>query len=230
VTVYLASPSHQMQAASVESMPVLLSFALWKPWLERYVSSFGRLLLDSGAYSAHTIGTEVDVAEFAEFAERFRSVADAVASLDSISGDWRQGWRNMEAMPDGLGFPTFHDSDPPELLDDLISAGRERGGWIGVGLIPETRHTRGRWLEETLDQIPPDLHVHGWACRRFWRTHRRLDSVDSTNWILDGRKVLDACPWLTPAEATEIVVKRYRRERRTLPSIETPNLFAGEIK
>jgi len=219
-----------MQAAAVEGVPVLISFALFNPWHERYVPSFERVLLDSGAYSAHTTGVELDVSEFAEFAERWRDVADAVACLDSISGDWREGWRNMEAMPDGLGFPTFHDSDPPELLEDLISAARERGGWIGVGLVPETRHTRSRWLEETLDRIPLDLHVHGWACRRFWNTHRRLDSVDSTNWTLDGRKVLDACPWLTPAEATEIVVKRYRRERRTLPTAQTPNLFSKEAE
>ena len=225
MTVYLASPGSQMQAASVESMPVLVSFAIWRPWLERYVPSFDRLLLDSGAYSAHTTGTKIDVAEFAEFAEQFRHVADAIASLDSISGDWKESLRNIEAMPSGLGFPTFHDSDPDELLDDLVPIARERGGWLGVGLVPKTRHLRGRWLEETLDRIPPDVHVHGWACHRFWNSHRRLDSVDSTNWTLDGRKVLDACPWLTPAEAVEIVVKRYRRERRTLPSATTPGLF-----
>ena len=228
VTVYLASPQNQMQAATVEGVPVLLSFALWKPWLERYVPSFGRVLLDSGAYSAHTSGAQVDVKEFGEFAEQWRGIADAVACLDSISGDWREGWRNMEAMPDGLGFPTFHDSDPDDLLDDLIPAARERGGWLGLGLVPETRQKRGHWLADTLERIPSDIHVHGWACRRFWKTHRHLDSVDSTNWVLDSRKVLDDCPWLTPAEALEIIVKRYRRERRTLPTDETPSLFPAK--
>ena len=54
MTVYLASPRSQMQAAAVEGVPVLISFALFNPWHERYVPSFERVLLDSGAYSAHT--------------------------------------------------------------------------------------------------------------------------------------------------------------------------------
>jgi hypothetical protein len=187
------------------------------------------VLVDSGAFSAHTVGQVINVSEFAAFAETWRVRADAIACLDSIAGDWRVGWANMEAMPKGLGFPTFHDSDPDELLPDLCAAAHERGGWLGIGLLPETRHVRADWLRQTLERIPSGLHVHGWALRRYWNTHRRLDSVDSTNWHRDAQKVIDAFSWLTPAESVAIVVKRYQRERRQLPRIDAADLYDNAI-
>ena len=49
--VYLASPNNQLQASHLADMPVLLSYALYSPFLDRYQQSFGRILIDSGAYS-----------------------------------------------------------------------------------------------------------------------------------------------------------------------------------
>ena len=159
MTVYLASPKTQQQAHSANGMPVLLSFALWSPWMVNYAPSFPDVLIDSGAFSAHNSGADIDVAAFADWSEQWRGIASAVACLDSIAGDWREGWRNMEAMPQGLGFPTFHDSDPDGLLPDLCEAAKERGGWLGIGMQPEARHSRGTWLRETLERIPDGLHV-----------------------------------------------------------------------
>lgn len=88
---------------------------------------------------------------------------------------------NYEAFPGG--FPTIHESDSPELLSDLVPMARERGKWLGVGLLPATRQARKGepWLRQTLARVPDDIHVHVWAGRLY--THiRRVDSVDSTNW------------------------------------------------
>lgn len=207
--VYFGSPASALQADACRDFPVLLSFACVPKWraIEQWAPSFGRLMLDSGAYSTLNSGVEIDLGKYIDWAQSFGGRVDAFAGLDDIRGDWRRSLANYERG----GFPTYHDTDPAELLDDLIPMARERGGWLGIGLLPP-RTGRDDWLRRTLDRIPRDIHVHGWALRAY-RHHARLDSVDSTNWWRDSFKVLKACPWLTMSEALEIVLKRYKREQ-----------------
>lgn len=228
MTVYLASPNTQQQAEHLEGMPALLCFSCYSPWLDRYQASFKRILIDSGAYGEFTSGVKVDLDAYADWAQRWDGHADAIAGLDDIRGDWRRSLANYERFP--LGFPTFHETDPPELLDDLIPIARERGKWIGLGLLPETRQARKneRWVRESCARIPQDIHIHGWAMRAY--THvRRLDSVDSTNWWRDAMQVrtIRQLSHLTYGECLEIVVKRYQRWHREIKEISesTPSLF-----
>jgi len=223
VIVYLASPNTQQQAEHVAGMPVLLSFAIYAKWLDRYQQTFRRILIDSGAYSEFSSGKKIDGEAYKDWQEMWRPHADAIAGIDDIAGDWRKSLRNYELYG---GFPTFHESDPPELLNDLIPIAKERGNWIGLGLIPP-RSGKERWVRDACDRIPEDLHVHGWACREY--THvRRLDSVDSTNWWRDAMKLrtLADLQHLTYGECLEIVVKRYERWARTIrDQQEHPTLF-----
>ncbi len=224
--VYLASPNTQQQAEHVAGMPVLLSYACYSDWLGKgYQQSFDRILIDSGAFSEFSSGKKIDLTAYAEWAERWDGHADAVAGLDDIAGDWRRSLRNYEAFP--LGFPTFHESDPPELLDDLVAIAKERTRWIGLGLLPP-RAGKERWVRAALDRIPDGLHVHGWAMRGY--THcRRLDSVDSTNWWRDAMKLrtIADLSHLTFGECLAIVVKRYQRWTRNItePAKEPLSLF-----
>ena len=212
--VYLASPRTQQQAEHACDMPVLFSFAIYPKWVDRYAPTFSRILIDSGAYSELNSGVKVDLAAYADWAPRWDGHADAIAGLDDITGDWRRSLANYERFP--LGFPTYHDTDPPELLDDLIPMAQERGRWLGLGLKPP-REGKGRWVRETCDRIPDDIHVHGWALR-YYTNIRRLNSVDSTNWWRDAMtlRTIPACAHLTYGECLEIVVKRYIRWQRTI--------------
>lgn len=231
MTVYLSSPGSQMHASYLVDMPVLLSFAAYtdgktakRTWIEDYAPSFGPILIDSGAFSELNTGKKVDLAAYSDWVARWATIPEAVAGLDDISGDWRRSLANYEAFP--RGFPTFHETDPAELLDDLIPMARDRGGWLGIGLLPP-RDGKERWVRESLARIPDDLHVHGWALRGY--THMRgLASADSTNWFRDAWQILNGrhTRHLTPAEAIEIVVKRYKRETRVIRDTKTePSLF-----
>lgn len=208
--VYLSSPGSQLHADKVRGMDVLVSFALWKPWLARYVPSFNHMLIDSGAYSELTGNAKVDLGEYREWSCQFRGKVDAIAGLDDISGDWKRSLTNYDAIP--WGFPTYHETDPPELLKDLLALAKDRGRWIGIGMLPP-RVGKREWLLRTCEEIPDGFHVHGWALRGY-ASVARLDSVDSTNWMRDGMKVVRAYPWLTYGEALEIVIKRYQRWER----------------
>lgn len=230
VIVYLASPATQQQAEHVAGMPVLLSYACAQPWLEKgYQQSFSRVLIDSGAFSELNSGVKVDVGEYAEWGRRWLGHADAVAGLDDIRGDWRRSLRNYEAFPES--FPTFHETDPWGLLPDLAAMARQRGRWLGLGLLPETRQARAKedWVRRVCDSVPESLHLHLWAGRAY--THvRRLDSVDSTNWWRDAMKLrtIPDLAHLTYGECLEILVKKYQRWARTVRDVGTEdNLFAG---
>lgn len=224
--VYLSSPGSQMHADHLRGMPTLISYAVWSRWLDDYTPSFGRILLDSGAFSELTGKAKVDLSAYMDWARARLHFVDAAAGLDDIRGDWRRSLRNYEAFPEG--FPTFHESDPFELLDDLIAMALERNRWLGIGLIPP-RQGKERWLRQTCDRIPPGIHVHGWALREYTDV-ARLDSVDSTNWLRDAWQYRNQMPFLTPAECVELVVKRYQRWQRTIrhPQQE-PTLF-DEVK
>jgi hypothetical protein len=212
MTVYLASPNTQQQAEHAADMPVLFSYAIYDPWMDRYQATFKRILIDCGAWSQHNSGKQVDVMGYHDWSQRWFDHADAIAGVDDIGGDWRKSMKNYAAIP--WGFPTYHDSDPPELLDELIPLARERGNWIGLGIKPP-REGKERWVRESCDRIPEDLHVHGWALRAYTRV-RRLDSVDSSNWFRDAMDIRKSFPWLTYGETLEIVVKRYQRWSRII--------------
>ena len=223
--VYLASPNTQQQAEHVSGMPVLLSYSCYSDWLDKgYQQSFSRILIDSGAYSEFNSGVKVDVCAYVDWAARWTGHADAIAGVDDIKGDWRKSLRNYEMFPHG--FPTFHETDPPELLADLIALAQSRKQWLGIGLMPP-REGKEDWVRNALSQIPEGIHVHGWAMRRY--THvRRFDSVDSTNWWRDAMKLktIPDLAHLTYGECLEIVVKRYQRwERRIVDKKQNLGLF-----
>lgn len=227
--VYLASPNNQLQAATAVDMPVLFSFACYKPWLDKYQQSFAKILVDSGAYSEFNSGKKVCVEAYRDWSKRWLGHAEAIAGVDDIAGDYRQSLRNYAAIP--YSFPTIHDSDPRELLKDLVDMCIERKTWLGLGLTPprEGKEDFVRWV---CDNVPNQIHIHGWACRAYTRV-RRLNSVDSTNWWRDAftLRTKNELSHLTYAECLEIVVKRYKRWSRIIrEKVETkqePCLFDG---
>jgi hypothetical protein len=214
--VYLAGPNTQQQAEHVANMPVLLSYAYYGDWLDKgYQQSFSHVLIDSGAFSELNTGLKIDIYAYKDWCVQWSDRADAIAGLDDISGDWRKSLRNYEIFPNG--FPTFHETDPPELLHDLAELAIERKQWLGIGLLPP-RTGKEKFIRSCLDQLPTEkLHIHGWALREYIRLNG-LSSVDSTNWWRDAMR-LKTLPYLKHlhyGECLDIVVKRYQRESRNL--------------
>lgn len=224
--VYLASPNTQQQAEHCSGMSVLLSFALFRPWLWQYQPTFERVLIDCGAYSMLRSGGEIDREAYRDFGELWRGHADAIAGIDDIRGDFKKSMASYQAIE--WTFPTWHDSDPPEALPELIAMAQERKTWLGIGLLPP-RHGKERIVREALEQIPEGIHVHGWALRAY--THlRRLNSVDSTNWWRDAMKLrtVPDLKHLTYGETLAIVVKRYQRWGRVIREPQAHgSLFEG---
>lgn len=215
-----------MHADYLRDMPVLLSFGIYPKWCDDYLQSFDRILIDSGAFSEFNSGKKVDGKAYKDWCSRWQETShvDAIAGLDDIRGDWRKSLKNYEAFG---GFPTMHETDPPELLNDLIPIARERGNWLGIGFLPP-RAGKWDWLNRTIDRVPDDLHIHIWAGGEYCG-HPRCDSADSTNWFRDAWAYRNDLPFLTPAECVELVVKRYQRERRKVVKVSRESDLFAEL-
>lgn len=210
--VYLASPNTQQQAEHCSNMNVLLSFASFSNWLWQYQASFRKVLIDSGAYSELNSGKKIDIQAYKDWSGKWIGYAEAIAGLDDISGDYNRSLKNYAAIE--WSFPTWHDTDPLEILPELIAIAQERKTWLGIGLMPP-RQNKEKIIREALEQIPESIHVHGWALRAY--THiRRLDSVDSTNWWRDAMAIRKNLHWLHYGECLDLIIKRYQRETRII--------------
>ena len=203
---FMASPSNQLQSYLVSGMPVLVSFANWRKWMDDYMSTYSHLLLDSGAYSVINSGATIDIHRYKDWYQRWEGTAVAIAGLDDISGDWKKSLAHYKHG----GFPTIHSTDPPELLPELLSIAQERNNWLGIGIKPPRQGHRV-WLEKILSRIPKSIHVHGWALRSY-QDMGGFDSMDSTSWWTTAYAVKKKFPYLTYAECLEIVIKKYKRQ------------------
>jgi len=148
---------------------VMVSYVYWHPKDQdrmEWARENGRpTFLDSGAFSALTLGVEIDVAEYIRFAKERAHLFDHVASLDVIF-DAQGSADNHQRMLDA-GFtnavPCFHTAEPFEYLDAM-----QHEEMIGLGV--GGAHSRKRpvldWLSRTfhhMEQWDRQPKVHGYA-------------------------------------------------------------------
>jgi len=144
------------------------------------------LFLDSGAFSAMTLGAKIDIDEYIEFCRRHGDKFEVIASLDVI-GDWKKTKINHDKMRQaGINsIPTFHVREPFDFLCELL----ESNDYIALGVAGMQRRRRAiiAWLTKCFKlrkEIRPDCRFHGFALTssqiiRFFPWH----SIDSSTWI-----------------------------------------------
>jgi hypothetical protein len=134
-----------------------------------------RLIGDSGAYSAHTQGVDIPLADYARWCRRWEAHLEWCASLDVI-GDFEASWRNWRELADTWGVnavPTLHYGTDPLLLDRYAAQGATLvglGGMVGrraSQLLPwlaaVMRHAQAAW---------PGVRFHGWGTTQPQVTNR----------------------------------------------------------
>lgn len=161
-----------------------------------------RFFLDSGAYSAWTRGTVIDLDEYCEFIKANAAQLDVYAALDVIPGKPGQiasererrdaaeaSWQNYLYMrAQGLDpLPVYHYGEPGEFLDRMLSYGCD---YIGIGgLVGVPADKRVMWLDPLFDRLTdadgmPIVKTHGFGMTAIPLIFRYpWYSVDSTTWI-----------------------------------------------
>jgi len=165
--------------------------------------------LDSGAFSAWSKGTAIDIEAYAQFVLDRPDTFDVIANLDVIPGSWgvvpeqkdidesaKRGWENyyyLEKKWASIGkkpMHIFHQGEDDKWLDKLI----DEAEYFGVS--PGNDRTTAQKID-WLDKIMPKLvDKDGWPTRKFHGfgvTSLEIllrypwYSCDSTSWVLTGR-------------------------------------------
>lgn len=192
--IYLAAiaDGEQVEALASFNDPdrkpnVLISFHYLKNFkkgggVERLISRGHRLMLDSGAYSAWTLGKKIDMDKLCEEAKTGRW--DEVVALDEIGNAEVSATNAKEMKKKGLDvMPVFHFGDPWEVLTEYKTNFNKVGLSCCLGEAPSESI---QWVEECFSRAYPyKFHSFGWikedVLMRF-----PFHSGDSSSWVLSA--------------------------------------------
>jgi hypothetical protein len=145
------------------------------------------LFIDSGAFSAWSLGIKITIEEYITFIKRFNDAITVYANLDVI-GNVEGTWRNQKIMEDaGLHpLPVYHIEDPIEYLDKCLEYDYFCLGGMAKGY---STHERTKFLDKCFTIIcntknhMPLAKVHGFGVTGYSLiTRYPWYSVDSTTW------------------------------------------------
>ena len=153
------------------------------------VLDFGhKIFLDSGAFSAFSLGAEIDVGKYCQFIKDNPDIIDFPSVLDGI-GDPFKTYQNQVVM-EKLGtnpLPCFHFGEDERYLEHYVANYK----FITLGgMVPHTTQENQMWLDRMWSKYlcnpngSPKIKVHG-----FGMTSPKLMmrypwfSVDSSSWV-----------------------------------------------
>lgn len=161
-----------------------------------------RFFLDSGAYSAWSRGTQIDLDEYCAFIKANIELLEVYACLDVVPGvpgrpatsqervdAAEQSWTNyLYMVGEGLSpLPVFHYGEDFKYLDRILDYGCDYVGIGGLVSIPSAM--RRAWLDRLFMRITdkdgkPTVKTHGFGMTAVPLIFRYpWYSIDSTTWI-----------------------------------------------
>ncbi len=162
--------------------------------IEEMHNNGARVFLDSGAFSAHTLGVEINIEEYCDYIIRNKDIirvddGDVMASVLDGIGDAQKTWENQMRM-ESLGakpLPCFHFGEDPRYLDWYV----ERYKYITIGgMVRRSKEDLIPWLDNLWEKHlisgsgHPKLKVHAFGITAYSIMERYpWHSVDSSSWI-----------------------------------------------
>ncbi len=151
-----------------------------------------RIWMDSGAFSAFTLGSKIDLDVYTRWCARWRESMDHYAVLDVI-GSPEGTYKNQKRMEE-LGtapVPCYHYGEDPSWLRRYLDEGYT---YIALGgMVPIETDQLRHWLDDlwgsylTNDRGEPLVRVHGFGLTTAELVSRYpWFSVDSSSWFATG--------------------------------------------
>jgi hypothetical protein len=214
-TLYLASCDDRQILNEVweKDFPLLYSqINNRKTLVERFdAPTNGKLLVDSGAHSAHTQGIQLDVDEYINFVNEHIDKINLYVQVDKIPGVYRkpktaQDWleapkiswenylymRELSADPDKL-VPVFHQGEDFKWLENMCNYTFSDGSHIPyIGLSPrgdvslQAKYDfSAKCFEVIQNSKNPNVKTHAFGATNLEMLERLpYTSADSTTWVL----------------------------------------------
>lgn len=154
---------------------------------EFYFHKKNKIMLDSGAFSAHNSGVEIPLQDYIDFLKKHNHI-DIYYNLDVI-GNAEETWKNQKIMEDnGLApIPVYHVGEDKKYLKKCF----EYPYFALGGMVGRPRPVLRSWLDRVFEMAPYESDgtisnkVHGlgmtswdYMCRYPWF------SCDSSSWIM----------------------------------------------
>lgn len=173
----------------------------------------GYLFIDSGAFSAHTRGAELDVDAYIDYLNSIDDELHIFAQVDKIPGVFRQpktkeqraeapeiSWKNYLYMREKLKspkklLPIFHQGEEYRWLENMLEWTDENGEHIPyIGISPandqpvkEKEKFISRCFQIIKQSSNPNVCTHAFGMTSLRVLERYpFTSADSTSWIMNG--------------------------------------------
>lgn len=174
----------------------------------------GHLLIDSGAYSAHTRDAELNVDEYIEFLNSVDDYVHVFAQVDKIPGKFRKpktrqeleeapelSWQNFLYMYDRLKsphklLPIFHQGEDYKWLHNILEWRHPVTGakveYMGISPANDQPvKEKIKFIDKCFDIIKkssnPDICTHAFGMTSLYVLEMYpFTSADSTSWLLNG--------------------------------------------
>lgn len=195
------STSHGRIVAAYQQYPDFLeSYYYLNDKIVRHVKRKDRqIFLDSGAYSAFTLGASIDLREYCRFINKERSIIEVASNLDMIGAGYeKETYDNLKLMEGMITkndrekrivYPVHHLRDSDYWIEKYLGEGYDYIFLGGMAKQPTSvlrhwlDHMWGKYL--TNSDGTPKVRVHGFGLtsdelmlRYPWY------SVDSTAWVM----------------------------------------------
>lgn len=194
-----------------------------KRFCENATSSKSKLFIDSGAFSAHTKGAEVNVDDYINYVNSLDNKVTIFAQVDKIPGTFGKArtiqeieeapaisWENYLYMRERLVspdkcLPVFHQGEDFKWLDNMLEA-KFNGKHIPyIGISPSNDLTVKRketFIQECFKHIKnssnPDVKTHAFGMTSLKVLERYpFYSADSTTWLIVAAMGSVMTPWGT---------------------------------
>ena len=189
------------------------SIKKWVEYLRQHPESESKLFIDSGAFSAHTKGKEVDVDDYINFMNEIDDVTYIFAQVDKIPGKFGQpktpeelaeapklSWDNYLYMVSRVKsrdklLPIFHQGEDFKWLRNMLEYRHPDGKPIWyIGISPANDvsvNEKKKWLELVFKVIKessnPNVHTHAFGMTSLNVLEQYpFTSADSTSWLLSA--------------------------------------------
>lgn len=173
----------------------------------------GKLFIDSGAFSVHTKGKNLDIEAYIEFLNNNHQYIDLYVQVDDIPGKWGQPktkeqlaespkktWQNYLYMRSKLIdydklLPVFHQGEDFKWLENMLNFKDDSGNMIKYLCLSSNKeldtNKRFSWYERCYEIIEsssnPNIKIHSLGTQS--EKHCSLipfTSADATSWILSA--------------------------------------------
>jgi hypothetical protein len=190
-----------------KNMLRLHSYLHEKKQIQRRADKGFKTFVDSGAYSAHTKGTEIDVDTYIEYVNAMDDNISIFAQLDKIPGEFRkpktkeqlrdapeQSWENYLYMvervksPEKL-LPIFHQGEDFKHLKRILEH-EPKVEYMGISPANDmATSAKAVWIERCFEIIKkssnPNIKTHAFGMTSLKYLERfPFTSADSTSWIM----------------------------------------------